>query len=589
MKTKKIGMLGMGTALGLGVFACVSPTDTPESAAANQEENRAELQEVPRRAFTCTCNVPPPRPSVEPVFRPFRPSPSQHAPSKPQAGSGQRFGTIPVHMADIDGDGRLDLSTHMQVGPAATRYDNISFAQIPGLFESLGKQYYNWHGVASVDTDHDGQKEIFMAPYDSPHGLMYFKKEGSTFQSVPLDVRIKTATGAWLPGTTNLGDYTKGWSSETIAIADLDGNGFADIYIPFYHVHSVNRAILLMNYGPKGSNGQFVEEALFRGIEGPHTRDPKPEGVQFADIDGDGDVDLVTSMRVYVNVGNGFFDDQTDAHGLANAFHGKDKDEGLTFVDYDMDGQLDLFLHGPSTDRLLWRGNKGSNGQILFENQTNPSGLTALLRGKHWYWGDAWGDFDLDGDMDLLFQSTKSEDGKGSDRAPAAFLVNQGDGTFRLSPNTLPTADGVAVGDVDGDGRLDLYFSTSQGELYMNETPRLPGSQVLAISPRDEQGLDNQYGSAVTLRDTCVLPGHTTPSYRAQMVAGANGVYLALNQYAPQVGVTEGHCYEIDVQFMAGRNGSPHFTSIPYDPKVEGSRRIVVTRDGTLSREPLGN
>jgi hypothetical protein len=130
--------------------------------------------------------------------------------------------------------------------------------------------------------------------------------------------------------------------------------------------------------------------------------------VEVADIDGNGYFDLmVPDMRYscfYLNTGQGYFEERSVASGIA-AFCGQYVSWGSVIADFDLDGNLDLYIsngdahHLESDEDLLFRG----DGTGQFENISESAGEWA--HNKFVSRGIAGGDFDNDGDVDLLVAS----------------------------------------------------------------------------------------------------------------------------------------------------------------------------------------
>ncbi|GAB4386277.1 MAG: hypothetical protein Kow0022_14790 [Phycisphaerales bacterium] len=285
-----------------------------------------------------------------------------------------------------------------------------------------------------------------------------------------------------------------------------------------------------------------------------HTRSPRygfmGAGGLAADFNNDGFTDLFVlggpnrPDALFINNGldaNGDFSftDQAEAWGLVGAHHSF----GCSAADFNNDGLLDLFVtsYGPGDQapspgfHKLYRNNgPDADGNWSFTDIAAESGCSVLVPGLADGTGSAWGDFDLDGDLDLMvacyhrtaygnrLYRNDGPDGFGGviltdvtdaaglhfmmsgfvpgfvdmnhDRYPdllmvadsgtSRYFINNGDGTFtdRTSwAEDLSGANGMgsAVGDLNGDGLLDWYVSGSYYDFL-----RGPGN-VLMIQNAD--------------------------------------------------------------------------------------------------------
>ena len=177
------------------------------------------------------------------------------------------------------------------------------------------------------------------------------------------------------------------------------------------------------------------------------------------DFDGDGLLDIVVSsrdpcepLRLYLNRGDGTFADVSEAAGLGEQLGGLN----VTQVDYDNDGRLDLFVMRGGWETAirnsLLRNRAAADGGVVFEDVTARAGLGGPAHRTH---SAAWADYDGDGWLDVFL---------GHEMSWSQLFRNRGDGTFedttlKAGMRFRSLTKGATWGDVDNDGRPDLYVS----------------------------------------------------------------------------------------------------------------------------------
>ncbi len=250
----------------------------------------------------------------------------------------------------------------------------------------------------------------------------------------------------------------------------------------------------------------FEDVTLASGVDFVHTSGNEdrfwfPEimtgGVGLFDYDRDGDLDLylvqagaidpaITNLagnKLYRNHGDGTFEEVTDAAGVGDTGYGM----GCTCGDFNGDGFVDLYVTnvGPN---VLYR----NNGDGTFLDVSATAGVTDSA----WGASAAFVDYDADGDLDLFITnyvdwtvereidcSTKAgirtycSPNNYTAPAPDTLLRNNGDGTFNdVSEESgvrkiFGNAMGVACGDYNGDGFVDIYVANDgmPNQLWMND------------------------------------------------------------------------------------------------------------------------
>jgi hypothetical protein len=260
----------------------------------------------------------------------------------------------------------------------------------------------------------------------------------------------------------------KSASSQMIAtggvfVCDFDRDGILDVLIT-----DVNRYALYRGQ----PDGQFVDVTADVGLPTTPANVNMLSGVAcWIDIDGDGWEDLILAGNVYRNVGGKKFEDYTHRTNLRLP----SDIISLVVADYDRDGKLDLYATrlGSGSARSWLDGRSGpdagnrlyhNEGGWQFEDVTGKSGASGGFRSC---FTAAWLDANNDGWPDL---HVINEFGDG------VLLENRGDGTFREHALGSGPVDfgtmGVAAGDVDNDGNIDLYCAN----MYSKAGSRIIGN-----------------------------------------------------------------------------------------------------------------
>jgi hypothetical protein len=245
------------------------------------------------------------------------------------------------------------------------------------------------------------------------------------------------------------------WMSGGAAAGDYDGDGWTDLFV----TRLDDADILYRNEG----DGHFEDVSASAGFGAVLATN----GAAWADIDNDGDLDLyVTSSRetrhfLYINDGAGHFVEQGLARDAVLSGAVPINGQSVAFGDYDGDGWLDLHVcewaQNATQTRLL--RNRGLAAPGHFEDVTVAAGLDtnqipALPLGVFAF-TSRFADLDSDGWLDLAITG---------DFGTSRLFWNDGDGTFSdgtVAANVGGDENGMgsAIGDLDGDGRLDWFVT----------------------------------------------------------------------------------------------------------------------------------
>ena len=342
---------------------------------------------------------------------------------------------LDVVLADVNGDGHLDAILALEKQPNRL-YLNDGTGKFTWKKSVFAEKSHDTEHVRVADLDNDGKLDVIFVAEDDHHHEYYLGNGDGTFENVSERLLAKSEANG-------------------LDIGDVNGDGLIDVIIGNSGFTKQN--FLWLNNPEKPGHFTDYTKAGLPAI------DQETQSVKLANINGDGFIDLITGNevppnRLFFNDGKGRFTEHAEKLELLVPLHTR---EVLTF-DANGDKHPDiLFLNLTSnggafekdpTARLLMNDGKGN-----FKDETEKR----IPRQEFSTYAGAIIDFNHDGHPDIILSALKVPP---FEAVQVQALQNDGNGNFKsVTSEVIPIATvgrswGIAIGDVNGDGKPDLFI-----------------------------------------------------------------------------------------------------------------------------------
>ncbi|MBX2958769.1 MAG: T9SS type A sorting domain-containing protein [Flavobacteriales bacterium] len=336
-------------------------------------------------------------------------------------------GTAYISTNDIDGDGDIDVFSSLYLSDIVFGYENIG-GGIMSLPRLLSISSNTVSSIYSSDLDGDGDMDVLSATFGDNKIAWYENLGGGSFglQKI-ISTNVKGPRG--------------------VHAADLNGDGYIDVLSASGNDDKIAWYENLGN-GVFGSQ-QFINIPDLDGnsSNGVNGNADDPTSVYAIDLDGDGDIDVLSSsfrddkIAWYENLGNGVFGSQQIITTIA------DFAQFVFAIDIDGDGDADVISASSGDKKIAWYENLGGGTfgiqRIISTNTITLENIYAI-------------DLDGDGDVDVLSASFNDD--------KIAWYENLGGGNFGVQKIISTSADGprfVYASDLDGDGDADVISASA--------------------------------------------------------------------------------------------------------------------------------
>ncbi|MFL9582827.1 FG-GAP repeat domain-containing protein [Stenotrophomonas sp. AB1(2024)] len=380
-----------------------------------------------------------------PAAKVFTDVTATHVPADPE------LHALDAALLDADGDGDLDVAVAVENG-ANRLYLNDGTGKLSQKPDAFGSITGDNEHVRVADFDGDGHMDVvFVAEDTEQHNLFLGDGKGGF-----------TRVSERLPATSQ---------ANAVAVGDVNGDGLPDIVVgnTTEGKDGVAQPFLWLN--DRARPGWFVDATTTH----LPSIDVQAQGIVLADLDGDGDLDMAIASqdpinRLLLNDGRGRFTDATDRLGPQIPTETRE----VHVLDANGDGRLDLVFFNLTSNNRDWDKDPQTRllinqGNARFKDETRAR----LPAHRFSSWGGTVVDFNHDGHPDLVVSAI---DVPGFVPLQVRAWQNDGKGVFTdvtaavIPSTTVGRSWSMAHGDLDGDGRPDLFIGgwQSQARLLLN-------------------------------------------------------------------------------------------------------------------------
>jgi hypothetical protein len=434
-----------------------------------------------------------------------------------------------VALFDFDNDGKLDiyfvdaLTVETAKSPQTARsalYRNLGGLRFQDVTDRAGVAHPGWGmGVCVADVDGDGFQDLYVTNV-GPNRL-YRNNGNGTFTDIAAQAGL--TAGAWSAGC---------------GFADYDRDGDLDLFVSRYVKIDLGNLPefgkgktceyrgIPVQCGPRGlpgesdflfrneGDGRFTDVSAAAGVA--DARGYFGLGVAWFDYDDDGWLDLYvandsTPSLLYQNQKNGTFKEVAFPQGVAVSDDGGEQGGmGLAIGDFDRSGRLSIFKTNFAEEHNNLYRNEGTHfTDVAFRSGTGASSLPYVG------WGTAFFDYDNDGWPDIIVgnghvypQLDQAKLGASAPYRQRRLLYhNLGGGKFaEVAQEFGPVlaeprvSRGVAVGDLDEDGRLDVVINDLDGRPQVLHNELAPVGHWLKVKLTGKGRNTNAIGALITVR-----------------------------------------------------------------------------------------
>lgn len=430
---------------------------------------------------------------------------------------------------DYDNDGLVDiyfvdsLTVDTAKQPKAARsalYRNLGKLKFADVTDKAGIGHPGWGmGVCTADFDGDAWEDVYVTALGG--SKLYRNNRDGTFADV----------------TTAAGVGVGGWSTGC-GFADYDRDGDLDLFVSRYVRIDLNALPefgkdktcefrgIAVQCGPRGlpgesdflfrneGQGRFTEVGKQAGVSDP--REYFGLGIAWFDVNDDGWIDLFVANDampnlLYINQKDGTFKEAAFPMGVAVSEDGSEQGSmGVSVGDWDGSGRLGLFVSNFAEEYNNLLRNEGTHfSDVSFRSRTAPPSLPLVG------WGTAFLDWDNDGLVDLMAvnghvypQLDKVRLGASAGYRQRKLLYkNRGGGLFdEVAAQFGPVftdervSRGLAIGDLDDDGRIDVVINDLDGSPQLLHNEYAGAGNWLVVKVKGKAPNTNAIGALITAR-----------------------------------------------------------------------------------------